>query len=210
MRENFKFLGKGASAEILREGYALSNLGITSWLVNKNIVSVKEKVIGYSDITSWFRAGGETYICIFEFSTLRRTKRIVIKALVTLLPEKSLLDWERRRGILQENDIPVSNWYSASKGTIYEDFYPFSAKETTNFKLLLEIGKKLDYLGFNTLKFIDDIRADEAGKPYFIDFGFDLGEPSNKIVYSAKEYLIKSFPQKVLEINTFYDKNKSL
>ena len=127
-----------------------------------------------------------------------------------MFPEKSLLDWTRRRNILAETGVPVSNWYSTSKGTIYEDFYPFTAKEKVNFETLLTIGQKLDFLGFTTLKFIDDIRADKKGQPYYIDFGFDLGEPSNDRILAAKEYLIKTFPDKVLEINNFYGKNESL
>lgn len=210
MERKFKTLEKAASTEIISEGFPLTEKGVANWLVSKNIISSKEKITNYLDITPWVRAGGETYITIFEFTTVKITKKIVIKAIVTLFPEKSLSDWSRRRSVLSDNGVPVSNWYFASKGTIYEDFYPFTAKEKVNFKALLEIGYKLDFLGFTTLKFIDDIRADDKGNPYFIDFGFDLGESSNVIGSSAKEYLIKNFPQKVLEIRDSYVRNESL
>jgi len=49
-------------------------------------------------------------------------------------------------------------------------------------------------------------KSDEDSNPYFIDFGFDLGEPSNDKTSSAKKYLAKAFPDKILEINNFYDK----
>ncbi len=123
-----------------------------------------------------------------------------------MFPEKSLLDWTRRRKILAEKRIPVSNWHFTSDATIYEDFYPFTAKEKVEFETLLSIGYKLDSLGFTTLKFVDDIRADEDGNPYFMDFGFDLGEPSRDKTSSAKEYLTNVFPDEILEINNFYDK----
>jgi len=201
---------KAASSEIKREGYSLDTKGVTNWLISKNIISTKERLTKYCDISPWKQAGSETYTTIFEITTSRIIRKIIIKAIVTMFPEKSLLDWTRRRNILAETGVPVSNWYSTSKGTIYEDFYPFTAKEKVNFETLLTIGQKLDFLGFTTLKFIDDIRADKKGQPYYIDFGFDLGEPSNDRILAAKEYLIKTFPDKVLEINNFYGKNESL
>ena len=199
-------INDGASSEITRQGYSLDEKGIRDWLIDKNIISDKSDLLAYSDLTSWTRTGGETYSAVFEFSTAEITRQIIIKAIVTMFPKKSLLDWERRRNILAENDIPVSNWYFASEATIYEDFYPFTAKEKVAFETLLSIGHKLDSLGFATLKFIDDIRADKDGNPYFIDFGFDLGESSDDKTSSAKEYLAKTFPDKLLEINNFYDK----
>ena len=208
MREfQLKTIDKGASSEIIRQGFELDEKGIAHWLKSKNLISSEENLLSFSDLTPWERRGGETYSTVFEFTATETTKRIIIKAIVNMFPEKSLQDWTRRRKILADNRISVSNWYFASEATIYEDFYPFTAKEKVDFEILLSIGYKLDTLGFSTLKFIDDIRADNNGNPYFIDFGFDLGEPSNDKVSSAKDYLIKTFPQRILEIEDFYDKN---
>lgn len=201
-----KTIGNGASSEITKQGYSLDEKGITDWLIDKNIMSDKSDLLAYSDLTPWTRTGGETYSTVFEFSTGETTKQIILKAIVNMFPEKSLLDWTRRREFLAENGIQISNWYFASDATIYEDFYPFTAKEKVEFETLLGIGYKLDSLDFTTLKFIDDIRADKDGNPHFIDFGFDLGEPSNDKTSSAKKYLAKAFPNKILEINNFYDK----
>lgn len=207
MRElKIETISKAASAEITREGYTLDESGVTDWLISKNIISLNERIINYRDIAPWERTGGETYSAIFEFTSTNATKQIVTKAIVTMFPEKSLFDWARRRKMLMDNGVPVSNWYSTSGATIYEDFYPFTAKEKVKFEALLSIGHKLDSLGFTTLKFIDDIRADKGGNPHLIDFGFDLGEPSENHTFSAKEYLMKVFPDKILEINNFYDK----
>lgn len=201
-----KIVSNGASSEITRQGYLLDKNGITDWLINKNVISNKLNLLAYSDLTPWARTGGETYSTVFEFSTMETTKQIIIKAIVNMFPEKILLDWTRRRKILADNGIPVSNWYSAPDATIYEDFYPFTAKEKVEFEALLSIGYRLDSLGFTTLKFIDDIRADKDGNPHFIDFDFDLGEPSNDKISSAKKYSAEAFPNKILEINNFYDK----
>lgn len=201
-----KIIENSASSEITRQGYSLDKIGISDWLIKKNLILPKDEILSYADLTAWARTGGETYSTSFEFATSQGRKQINIKALVTMFPEKSLLDWAKRRNILAENGIQVSNWYFTSEATIYEDFYPFTAKEKIKFETLLSIGHKLDSLGFATLKFIDDIRADEFGNPYFIDFGFDLGEPSSEKSTSAKEYLARIFPDKVSEIESFYNK----
>jgi hypothetical protein len=57
------------------------------------------------------------------------------------------------------------------------------------------------------LKFLDDILCDKDGKPYYIDFGFDLGEPSLTIKTTAKEYLIKTYPNLKADIEAFYSTN---
>lgn len=110
----------------------------------------------------------------------------------------------RRREILKRNGIPVSFWYHYADATIFEDFYPNTASEVS-FEKILYIGNKLDKLGFTTLKFTDDIRADKNGNPFFIDFGFDLGEPSSKFTISAKNYLLEKYPEKQNEINNYYN-----
>ncbi len=197
-------IDKGASTEINREKFSLDLKGISNWLQLKNIISTNEILLNFNDLTPWTRTGGETYCTSFEFITDKQAKQIMIKAIVTLFPEKSLLDWARRREILKRNGIIVSFWYNYADATIFEDFYPNTASEVS-FDKILNIGYKLDKLGFNTLKFVDDIRADKNGNPFFIDFGFDLGEPSDKKTISAKKYLLEKYPEKQYEINKFYD-----
>jgi hypothetical protein len=197
-------IDKGASTEITREKYSLDQQGITNWLKKKNIISDNDIVLSFHDLLPWERRGGETYSTSFEFSTNNQNKKIFIKALVTTSPEKSLKDWYRRREILLENGIPVSNWYFNGEGIIIEDFYP-STFQSVAFDRILKIGLILDHLGFVTLKFTDDIRADMNGNPYFVDFGFDLGEPSDNISLKAKELLLSQYSEKENEINKFYE-----
>lgn len=195
---------KGASTEIIKDNFSLDQQGITNWLKNRNIISDNEILSNFQDIMPWTRTGGETYCSSFEFSTDIQSKQILIKAIVTTSPEKSLLDWARRREILMRNGIAVSHWYHHSAATIFEDFYPNTSSDV-DFDKVLSIGHKLDQLGFATLKFSDDLRADKEGNPFFIDFGFDLGEPSETVKMSAKEYLLRQFPDKQNEINKVYE-----
>lgn len=197
-------IDKGASTEITRENLKIDQQGVTEWLRAKNIISVDETLLSFQDLMPWTRTGGETFCASFQFSTNKTAKQIFIKAIATTSPEKSLVDWTRRRAILADNGIPVSNWYFYGNAVIYEDFYPKPAKEGAAFEKIISIGYKLDQLGFTTLKFLDDIRADEDGNPYYIDFGFDLGEPSNNTKENAKEYLLGQYPDRKNQINQFY------
>jgi hypothetical protein len=199
-----KTIDKGASSEITTEKHTLNKSGISSWLINKNLITINDNLIEFNDLTPWARSGGETYLTSFRFKTESITKQIILKAIVTSFPNKRLDDWARRRKILIDNNIPVSNWYYYNKAIIIEDYYPNNAFTFVSFDKLLSIGYKLDILGFSTLKFLEDIRSDAEGNPFFIDFGFDLGEPSETEKTSAKNYLLKFFPEKTSEINTFY------
>lgn len=198
-----KLFDTGASSEITREKFSLDQKGITQWLTTKGVISHDEILQSYSDIIQWKSTGGETYSATFEIKTNKQSKKILVKAIVTTMPEKSLLDWKRRRELLMRNGIAVSHWYHSSDATIIEDYYHNTSKSVA-FEKLLSIGKKLDELGFATLKFTDDILADTNGNPYFVDFGFDLGEPSENCKASAKEYLLRQFPERQNLINQFY------
>jgi hypothetical protein len=199
-------LAKGASTEITREKFSLDQNGITQWLSSKGILS-NEILFSYSDVLQWTRTGGETYAASFEITTEKQRKLILIKAIVTITPERSLLDWERRREVLRINGISVSHWYHHSAATIIEDFYP-NTFEKVEFEKLLAIGYKLDQLGFTTLSFLADIRADQNGNPFYVDFGFDLGEPSANGKTCAKEYFLRQYPERQNDINLFYEQNK--
>ena len=58
-----------------------------------------------------------------------------------------------------------------------------------------------------SFKFLDDIRCDENGNPFYIDFGFDLGEPSENKKTSAKEFIIKKCPAMKVNVEAFYTSN---
>lgn len=197
---------KAASSEISRERYSLDQKGISQWLLAKGIISHDEILFSYSDIMRWTRTGAETYSTSFEIKTNNYEKIILIKAIVTTTPKKSLIDWTKRRELLMRNGIVVSHWYHTSDAIIFEDYYP-NTSQVVAFEKLLSIGKKLDSLGFTTIKFTDDIMADTNGNPYFVDFGFDLGEPTDICTRSAKNYLLKNFSERQNQIIQFYDRN---
>jgi hypothetical protein len=200
-------IDKGITADIKKKGIKLNQEGLTEWLKSKNLIEGNEILLSFNDIQPWERTGGETYSTIFYFKTDRQEQTIVIKAIVTTNPEKSLIDWTNRRTILADNKISVSHWYWTGEATIYEPFYPNKADKTKNFNILIQIAFMLDKLGFTTLKFLDDILCDKDGNPYYIDFGFDLGEPSQTIKTTAKEYLIKIYPNLKADIEAFYSTN---
>lgn len=198
---------KGITSDIEKEGFELSQQGLTVWLKSKNLMSADEILIYFKDIKSWIRTGNETYSTIFSFKTDKKELKIVVKAIVSTNPEKKLDDWIKRRTILANNNIPVSNWFCTEAGTIYEPFYPNKSDKIKDFNLLIQIAFTLDKLGFTTLKYLDDILCDTNGNPFYIDFGFDLGEPSQKIKTAAKQHLIKKFPNFIKDIEAFYNAN---
>lgn len=200
-------IDKGITADIEKKGITLNQDGLTEWLKSKNLIVENETLLTFKDIQPWERTGGETYSTIFNFKTDKQEQTIVVKAIVTTNPEKSLIDWTKRRAILADNKVSVSQWFWTGEATIYEPFYPNKANKTKDFDILIQTAYKLDKLGFTTLKFLDDILCDNDGKPYYIDFGFDLGEPSQTMKTTAKEHLIKTYPNLKADIEAFYSTN---
>lgn len=200
-------IDKGISADIEKKGIVLNQDGLTEWLKSKNLIKKDEILLSFNDIQSWQRTGGETYSTIFNFKTDKQEQSIVVKAIVTTNPEKSLIDWTNRRAILAGNNISVSHWFWTGEATIYEPFYPNKSDKTKDFNTLIQTAFILDKLGFTTLKFLDDILCDKDGKPFYIDFGFDLGEPSQTMKTSAKEHMIKIYPILQDDIEAFYEAN---
>lgn len=201
-----KSIPEGISADLITKGLELNKEGFLVWLRNKALIHDNEDIKSFEDLTPWTRTGGETFSTTFSFSTNNATYYLIAKAIVTLNPEKSLLDWTRRRDILLTNKIPVSKWYWTGEATIIETYYPKTHFDTTYFTDLIGIAYTLDKLGFTTLKFLDDLRCDGNGKPYYIDFGFDLGEPSDNFTTHSRDYLIKIYPSRQNEIEMFYKK----
>lgn len=200
-------IDKGILADIEKRGMVLTQYGLTEWLISKKLITNNEILVSFSDIQPWQRTGGETYTTIFNFRTDKQEQTIVVKAIVTTNPEKSLIDWTNRRKILADNNVPVSHWFWAGEATIYEPFYPNKSDKTKDFNTLIQTAFTLDKLGSTTLKFLDDILCDKDGNPFYIDFGFDLGEPSKIIKTTAKEHLLKQFPNLKTDIEAFYSTN---
>ncbi len=191
--------------EIINMGFSLENKGVQDWLKEKGIIKPDDTLIAFNDISKWNRTGAEVYSSVFSIQSHFEDLMLIAKAIVTLNPVNSLLSWGRRRELLHKYRIPVSNWLWSGEGLIIEPFYPLTSSKANDFSLILEIGFKLDNLGFKTLDYLDDIRCDNDGNPYYIDFGFDLGEPSEKVSHSARERLIREYPLRENEIIRFYE-----
>lgn len=198
------FRKEGASTEIKQCGFNLTLNDINEWLVEKKILINKNKLLYYEDLDEWAPSGGETYLTRFKifYTNNNRiiTKTIVIKAIVSLNAEVQLETWRRRRSILHRFKAPVSYWYNCSKGIIIEDYYPCDYQATKDFNKLIYIAKILDELGFVALDYLNDIRCNNNGHPYYIDFGFDLGEPTYCKKNISINKLIEHYPHKEEDI----------
>lgn len=160
----------------------------------------------YSDISPWQRGGAETYNAIGLIETNVETIKIIAKALVSFAtrPEQQLKNWNSRRSKIIELGIPTPRLFSAFNGAIYEEFIDdeFKLDEFLDISILTQlgfIGAKLDKAGFKSISFIDDMRLKNRTL-YFVDFGSDLGEPSEISSDNAKLYLVKKLTQQQYEI----------
>lgn len=209
--QDLKIKEKGASSEIRKWGYELTLPGIESWLRSLNILASEEQLRNYSDCTNWTKTGSETYGTRFKINYLSNQspalieKEIFLKALISTPIDKMLKDWSRRRSIMRNYDIPVSNWYFAGDGIIIEDYYPHKIDISENFTSLLDIGYKIDRLGFNCLNFLADIRRTNGNNLAYIDFGFDLGEPIYLEEWTCLKQLANEMPAKREQINTYLE-----
>jgi hypothetical protein len=207
---NLMLTKNGASFEIIKDVQKNNyENAIIDWLLKKNILPKASMLFSYSDGKVWNRGGAETYSCTFGIEyqitkTQERVNKVInMKALVSTPIEHKLKEWERRRSLLQKNKIPVSNWYSFGTGLILEDYYPEDYKSVKNIEELITIAIGLDKLGSSTLNFLRDIRCNTEGNPFYVDFGFDLGEPSSNPTYNASQTLLNEYPGKKHIIKSF-------
>ena len=173
----------GASIQIEVDGFDRSDLQqIEFWLKEKRILKEDDVLLKYEDIQEWERGGAETYLSIFRIryittGELYIDKTLVVKSIVSMFPDARLLAWKRRREILAKNGVPVSHWYWCGDGVIIEDFYPrgIQLNNISDLNNISKIKDILEDIGFSPLHISDDVRFDEDGNPYYVDFGFDLG-----------------------------------
>ena len=179
---------------------------------NKTILQENENLISFQDLDKWFRSGGETYATTFEISYKANeqllNKKLIIKALIPIPPEKHLEDWNKRRKLLQDNGVVVSHWYWFGNAVVIEDFYPYTTENTKDFTQLIQTAMILDKLGFSAIDFLRDMRCDEAGIAHYIDFGFDLGEFSYFAKTVSIEKLKATYPNKAEEIDNYIKHKK--
>jgi hypothetical protein len=195
---------QGISQEWVKECAFSSEKCIEESLNRLGLLKTDEKLISYEDDLEWRRGGAETYISTGKFQTDKaRSIHFIAKSYITMGMKPSercqiLLD---RRKQISQIGIKTPELYGYDKGTIYEEFIPYSVDEEIDklndqgIKEVIKIGALLDKLGYQCLQFSSDLRFSKDGSEvYYTDFGSDLGEPNVKNTsISCKTNLMKIF-----------------
>lgn len=163
-------------SEIERLHLALERIGI---------IDQTTEVTEVRDVLPWQRGGAETFICVVQVGLSSETIRCIAKALVSFgtKPEDQLASWIRRRQLLSDAGVAVPRLYGATSATIYEQYIddrlPPSPPDLQPDLLIqvIRVAAILDALGFVPVDFLRDLRV-EDGRAYYVDFGSDLGDPS--------------------------------
>jgi hypothetical protein len=189
---NIHTLDKGIALSMMRE---LKNNNLEFCLKQIKVLNDSENLISYSDITPWQRGGGETYISVGVATTSDKEIKFIAKALVSMAtqPDQQLKNWNSRREFINKIGIKTPILFSSSNGTIYEEFIDDDFEFTNELsdailKQLVTIAKTLDTSGFTTIAFSRDLRI-KNNTLYYVDFGSDLGEPSENVSKSAFNHL---------------------
>lgn len=208
----FVLLESGLSAEFIRLGVGESDLDrLSSGLLKVGVMQQRESLKWLKDLSAWRRGGGETFIADSVIvvtdprsqkteELLTQERHVIGKALVPFgsPPEIAMATWLRRRDLLLALNVPAPQLFGAIGGTIYEEFIDLELSlEAFQIPVILkELGRIaaiLDQAGFTTLSFLSDIRRRNT-RLYYVDFGFDLGEPSGSACSSAKSQLESQLP----------------
>ncbi len=155
-------------------------------LKSLKLVKADETLLDFQEIYGWKKGGDETYIAAarLEISDGQsRTKRAFIsKAIVSFQIDERIKSMMKRRQHLEQIGILTPEVFSIYSGCINQAFIPLSCDDALKnptlerLKQLARIAAKLDLAGYTTLNFVRDLRSDELNW-FYVDFGFDLGEP---------------------------------
>jgi hypothetical protein len=201
-----EFLPDGLGEELERLGVGSGRAErVRSRLVDIHILKPDWKLFLYRDQARWERGGAETYVAVAlviggrEDEMHERT--FVAKALVPFgtSVEAAVQSWVRTRAHIQSIGIRVPAIYHSDAGTIYEEYIekPFGPDWFESTPLLQEIGSicaRLDAHGYETLSVLGDLRRKDD-TVYCVDFGFDLGKPTNVRSTRALEEISAKIPQ---------------
>jgi hypothetical protein len=159
------------------------------WLAEVGMINSADTSYDIKLINEWNSLGSETYVMDFLVRAESRTVHAMAKACIKFFAKETMDDWVARRSIIEEAGISVPKLYSVQKATLIEEYIPYSFKEAHSradrseqehlaeqfkctFSTLLD-------LGFNPIS-LHDIRS-RGDDAVIIDFGFDLGGPSENI-----------------------------
>ncbi len=118
-----------------------------------------------------------------------------------MFPEKMTQGMVERHDLLEKNGVLVPKNYSVSNAILYQlflenDFHDVfetskGEQRISYIKQLADIARTLDELKFFPLNFVRDLR-EQDGKVFYVDFGCDLGAPTEVKREKAKETLLNS------------------
>lgn len=194
----------GASANI---GDRLKTMGL---------LNPDEALIRYEDVRGWFRGGGETYQAIARLETTNETRQVVAKAVASLDRDRGNSMLKRRIDLASAGVITPRLFYTEmSKDgkravTFFEEYVPNAVELREHIKSrkrdLLPLGvveqigttaATLDKKGYADIDFLREmIYSKERQCVYFVDFGYDLGDPTGKVTDAALRSLTKHFSGK--------------
>ncbi len=197
MGASFVRLKNGLSGEYSRLGSGSSDVErLSNGLIKTKVLKYGEVLLKYDDSAAWHQGGEETFIadCKIDYRSESgeiRSRHVIGKALVSMsLPSERLLQTRlQRRSFLSEKGIRVPELYWAQDGLILEEFLeesvPLDHVPQHVLQQIARIAALLDRCGFVTLSFLSDLRMKDD-ELYYVDFGFDLGDPSTTIVENAR------------------------
>lgn len=207
---NISTIDKGL-AESLKKEFKTEDISLC--LLKVGVLKEGEVLQAYHDISAWQRGGAETYNTVATITVKEHERKFIAKALVSMVtkPEQQLANWSSRRTIIQQLGIKTPKLFAELNGVIYEEFIDNNFSLDSNLqKTILEqlafIAGQLDRKGFTTLSFINDIRLKDTTL-YYVDFGSDLGEPSQDKKDSAIKLLMSKLTNEQLSVvRPIYDK----
>lgn len=164
------------------------------------LVKDPSKPFNIDIINDWYQGGAETYICQFSCYT-DTMHQYILKACVVMSFGSSISnivdEWIKKRTIVS-SFISTPKIFGYAKGTILEEYIPFKwtgqfqrmtfDEQDAAIKNLATICLKLDKLGFAPIGIVSDLRS--RGKDIvMIDFGEDLGQPSESSKNNSQIYI---------------------
>ncbi|WP_210086861.1 hypothetical protein [Mycobacterium sp. OAE908] len=141
----------------------------------------------FTTVRDWYRAGGESYVYVFDVSDNQQSFRLLLKSLVGSVGglEYKFKEVLERRRLLEHRGIGTPKLYGHHKATLLEEFVPYTLREALSrpgddmFRAALDairLGTTLDSLGFAPVSLFPDLRSHGANA-VLVDFGSDLGPP---------------------------------
>lgn len=163
---------------------------LTSALRQAEVIGPTEDLRELHEVESWRAGGAETWVYVFDVLGSASTKRLIIKAYVSLgAGEGRLQTLLERRSLLSSRGVSVPRLYATDRGVVLEEHIPWLLREHVRERLLTEtrvvpllvdlyrVALAFDASGFAPVSPFSDLRTD-GRHAFVVDFGEDLGGPS--------------------------------